>query len=520
MEKAEEYLIKAGEQALNSSASDEALYYYQEALRIYQQLRGGSLDPEKVAMLEKNIALALFNRGHYTDAVEHFDNALNYYWGKLPGNTLSTAVRFLSSFMTFLFALYFPSFWFKKVPTDRDTEAVELFYKKAEALVVIDPKRFLIEFFFFHATVVHFDLTKFKMGIAIFAGASVLFSFIGLSLRIGRRILDYAKPKLPPDDAKQWLIYDLLDTQHLFLKGRWNEIAEYNEELVKKNLRIGETFYTSQHCYWHGLPKIYQGHFDAANLIVTELSEIAAIYENEIQLLLKYLLNIQLLIECRHLKEATAEVNRGIDLVQKNDWVQSALTMHSLKALTCLLAKETKKAGTSLDQADHIRSQVRAAPIQLSFFYRSQFRYYLCRLEDSLVTGHPEKSHEYSRNALQSGKTLIKICRKAALWRTEAYRLMGVYNWLIQNEKSAFKWWQKAITEGERLGALPQLARTYAEMGMRLCATDGESSESDMSRAKGNLQKARTMFRDLGLEYDLKNLDSAISRTRIDLSEI
>ena len=83
---------------------------------------------------------------------------------------------------------------------------MDLFYKKAEALVVIDPKRFFIESFFFYDTIVHFDLTKFKFGIAIFAGASALFSFTGLSLRIGRRILDYAKPRLAPDDAKQWII--------------------------------------------------------------------------------------------------------------------------------------------------------------------------------------------------------------------------------------------------------------------------------------------------------------------------
>ena len=98
LEKAEEYLIKAGEEAVKSSASNEALHYYQEALSIYRRLRGDSADPEKVAMLEKNIGLALFNRGHYTEAVEHFDKALNYYWGELPKNALSKALRFLSSF--------------------------------------------------------------------------------------------------------------------------------------------------------------------------------------------------------------------------------------------------------------------------------------------------------------------------------------------------------------------------------------------------------------------------------------
>ncbi len=124
-------------------------------------------------------------------------------------------------------------------------------------------------------------------GLRIFAGASAMFSFTGLSHRIGRRILDYAKPRLAPDDAKQWIVYDLMDTLHHFLKGQWNEITEYNEDLVNRNLRIGEMFYASQHYYWHGLPKIYQGHFDAARLMVTKLSEIAEAYDNDIYRLLE-----------------------------------------------------------------------------------------------------------------------------------------------------------------------------------------------------------------------------------------
>ena len=376
LEKAEICLIKAGEEALKSSASNEALHYYQEALSIYRMLRGDSVDPEKVAMLEKNIGLALFNRGHYAEAVAHFDKALSYYWAELPKNACQRLSGSCQVSVTFFLALYFPSFWFKRLPTQQDTEAVDLFHKKAEALVVIDPKRFFVESFFLHDKIVHFDFRKFKLGIAIFASASALFSFTGLSLSIARRILDYAKPRLAPDDAKQWITYDLLDTIHLFLKGQWNEITEYNEDLVDRILRIGEMWDATMHYYWHGLPKIYQGHFDAAKLMVTKLSEIAEAYENDIYRLLKYLLNIHLLIECRHINEATDEVNRGIDFVLAKDWRLHALDMHTLKASIHLLAKETEEAGRSLDQANRIRSEVQAVPIQLSAFYRSQFEYY------------------------------------------------------------------------------------------------------------------------------------------------
>jgi class 3 adenylate cyclase/tetratricopeptide (TPR) repeat protein len=513
LEKAEEYLIKAGEEALKSSASNEALYFYREALSIYLRLRGDKADPEKVAMLDKNIGLALFNRGRYAEAVEHFDKALNTYWGQFPQNALSKALRFLSGFIKFILALYFPARWFKRLPTQQDTEAVDLFYKKGEALVVIDPKRFFIESLLFFGTLVHFDLTRFKFGIGIFAGASTLFSFTGFSLSIARRILDYAKPRLSLDDAKQWIVYDLMDTQHHFLKGQWNEITECNEDLVNRNLRIGEIFYACQYYYWHGLPKIYQGFFDAARLMVTKLSELAEAYENDIYRLLKYLLNINLLIECRNFKEATAEVNQGIDLVQRNSWRQSALTMHSLEASIHLLTKETEKARASLDKVNQIRPEVKAAPIQLSFFFRSQFEFYLRCLEDSLRTGHRKESSICRRNAFKSGKMLIKTCQKAALYRTESYRFMGVYHWLIGNEKTALKYWLTAVGEGERLGARPQLSRTYAEIARRLYEVKAETKRPSSIQMEECIEKARAMFVDLALHQDFEELESAIGRT-------
>ncbi len=94
LDKAEEYLIKAGEEALKSSASSEALHFYQEALNIYLKKYGEEADPGKVAMLEKNIAIALFNKGEYIKADEYFERVLSYYGEKLPKHPISIALKF------------------------------------------------------------------------------------------------------------------------------------------------------------------------------------------------------------------------------------------------------------------------------------------------------------------------------------------------------------------------------------------------------------------------------------------
>lgn len=515
MDKTEEFLIKAGEASLKSSASNEALSYYQEALNLYLLHKGENADPKKIAILEKNIGQAFFNRGLYVDAVAHFDKALKYYWGDLPNNSVSSVSKLLSSLLKFMSALYYPSYWFKQSPTPKDVETVELYYKKAQALALIDPKRFFTEFFFFHATVIRFDLTKFKFGMGIFASSSALFAFTGLSFNIARKVLDYAAPRLDNTNPKQIITYNLLDTQHLFLKGEWNKISEYDQDLVNKMLRVGEVWDAAQHYYWHGLPKIFQGHFDEARFMIKKLNELAEVYHNNIYRLLEYLLNIYLLIECREIQEARAEVDRGIDLVKSENWPLSILNIYSLKASIDLLRNDMEQADKSLDVANQVRIRMRIAPIQLCAFYRSLFEYNLRHFEHSLENGLKEEASVYNRNAGKSAKSLLKVCQKAALYRTDSYRLMGVYESLTGDHKGASKWWERAIREGESLGALPQLSRTYAEMAVRLSANSGHFSRTGSNIAKDALRKSREMFSSLGLHRDLENLTSMTDRRSV-----
>ncbi|MFH1116423.1 MAG: AAA family ATPase [Pseudomonadota bacterium] len=520
LEKAEEYLIKAGEEALRSAASNEALNYYRDALDIYRRQTGANADPEKVAMLEKNIALAFFNRGLYAEAVEHFDKALTYYWGELPKKALAKKIRLVSSLINILLAVYFPSFRFRELPTQKDTEAVDLFLKKIQALVIIDHKRYLMEHVYLNATVVRFDLSKLKLGPGIFISAAALFTFGGLSLGTGRRILDYAKPRLVPDDLRALIHYDLQDMMHLFMKGRWNEIADYKEDLVNKVVRIGGMWDASMNYYWHGISKIFQGYFDEARLLVSELNGLAEAYENDIYLNLKYLLNTYLLTECRRLNEAAAELNRGLSLTQTRGWDLSEFHMHALMTAVHMLMNEMEKARKSLDEARRIKSDLRVVPLHLSVFYRSELEYYLRLLEDSGTRGSGKESLEHRRNALKSGKKLIKACRKAAQYRAESFRLMGILHWLTDDRDAAFTWWRKGIREAENLGARAQLARIYAEMAKRLWKNTGPSADSDATKAVEYSEKAGTLFSELGLEHDLEDLKSVMDRKGVELPEV
>jgi tetratricopeptide (TPR) repeat protein len=504
-QKTEEYLIKAGQEALRAAASDEALHYYEEALQLYLKKSGSDADPEKVAMLEKNIALALYNRGQHQEAVKHFDKALGYYWGKLPQGRVLVAVKFSSAFVHLLVALYLPLLKFRKTPAEGDLETISLFSRKCRSLAVIDTKRFLVESLYLHKIISAFDLQKLQNGGALFAGVSALFSFGGISFKLSRKILDIIRDRVEKGDVRDYAIFELCETFYNFLKGNWEELRDYDDDLVDRNCKIGEIWDASIHLYWHALGNIWQGSFDKAKSVIDKLNELFEVYQNDLSKILAYELHTYLLIKSQRLNEALVESEKGIEFGEK---VHSAFwELHTSQAWIYLLMGEIEKSERCFERAEKVRSQIKAAPFQLSNLYRIQLEIDLYRLREWMKGGNRVKVHESQRKAIRSTKQLLGVTRKVAQHRTDSYRLAGGYYWLINKQGKALRWWHRAVQEGERLGARPQLATVYFEVGKRLLEPESKYRDLDGLGAKEYLKKARALFEEMGLHADLDELD-------------
>jgi hypothetical protein len=105
----------------------------------------------------------------------------------------------------------------------------------------------------------------------------------------------------------------------------------------------------------------------------------------------------------------------------------------------------------------------------------------------------------------------LKISYKIALNKIHVMRLWGLYFWLSQKQNKAIGWWQKTIDEGKRLKARPELARTYMEIGKRLLEEKSKYRELNSIKAEKYLEKAREMFEEMDLQWDLDELDRIVS---------
>ena len=74
---------------------------------------------------------------------------------------------------------------------------------------------------------------------------------------------------------------------------------------------------------------------------------------------------------------------------------------------------------------------------------------------------------------------------------------MGTLNWLTGKQKKALNWWDKSIRTGKDLGARPDTARTYREVGQRLAEASSKFKELSGILAEEYLEKAQLLFEEM-----------------------
>src|SRR5258708_4744271 len=77
-EKAQDYLLKVGDQAGKMAADAEALEHYHQAIAAYEQSSDKQWDPFQRAVIERKIGEALFRRGNHDRALESLHRSLAY----------------------------------------------------------------------------------------------------------------------------------------------------------------------------------------------------------------------------------------------------------------------------------------------------------------------------------------------------------------------------------------------------------------------------------------------------------
>jgi tetratricopeptide (TPR) repeat protein len=510
LDKAEEYMIKAGEEAMKSAASSEALSYFQEALSIYRGKFKEKASSEKIAMLEKNIAHALLNRGRNLEAADYFTRVLEYYGETFPKTRLGVAMKLTHGLVSLLLGLYLPAIKWRRIPTERDKEIIHLYYYKGLALSQPDPKRMFIETIFMLKRMTDVDISGVQNGYGIFASHSVLFSWTGISKRISKIILDFTKNKIDHRDDKAYANYLFSQFNHDFCMGDFIPPDPNLYLLMDRMIKGGELPYGVIITVRLGYYFLEIGQFTKTIEITEKLNAIYREYNQDIAEVYGIKLKTRLFLKQRRLEEALRSFYEGITFIDKKAAKNMHFEMHTFKARTLLLSGEIEEARECLEHLETIRGETPLVPFYLSDYLTGRFMFALYRLENALKTGD-NSYNKCVQEARLWGKESFKMCKKFNRDRVEAKRYMGTFYWLTGKKRDALKWWHLSIETGEAFNMKPELSRTYFEIGKRLSEPQSPYRELNGISAAEYLNKAKTMFEEMDLQWDLEQLENLIA---------
>lgn len=456
---AEAYLFLAGEEAARAAASREALSYFEEAARLYLQLHGDGGDPARRARLEHNIGLALMNTGRLADAMPHFDRALALLGDPIPARLPAALLQGAGDAAAVLARLVAPRLF--RAPTGRTDhrEDLQVRYARIKAQSTSDPTRLVLDYTRAVRLLNDTDPSAVpEQAIGLYGGFAAMFAYSGLSFRLGRRYLAIADRLRRPGHPKDQFDHDCLVCICNYLEGIWDDAAgTVPDEVVRAALRHGGLWEVNTYLGLDADRRLRRGDFAGARRRIEQLADLADTYGFAFARTNQMAQTTLLLLEERRLDGALDAANLYHAGVQ--DPPLRVLALGSRAKAQVLLGDRDGAAATLAAAAQVVQAAPIIPPWHLSAYAVGRLRHDLAALE--IAAGAARDAAAGA--ARQSARAARRVAARVAVQRTEITRLVARLHWLLGDERRAAHWLRAAIATGERLRALPELARAHAD---------------------------------------------------------
>jgi len=251
---------------------------------------------------------------------------------------------------------------------------------------------------------------------------------------------------------------------------------------------------------------------------LTKLSEISESYDYDFGRLLEKIYQPFCNVTKREIYHNASEyLDQSMALANKlglREWDSAIL---GLKAKWQVMLRDFTGASASLDGAEKILLEHGyVVPIRRWPIYTNRFLFEVNHLEEAMRSEATGRNHsklsEFKKRAHKSGRAAIKLSRWVAMIKPETQRLMGTLCWLENRQKHALNYWDKSLKSAKHLGSRPELARTYVEVGKRLFEKKSRFQDLKGIRAEEYFEKARQLFTEMNLKWDLEELEKTKRR--------
>jgi tetratricopeptide (TPR) repeat protein len=497
---AESYLFRAGEEAEQSAASAEALNLFREAAAIYDRLHGDGGDHRHRAALQKHIGMALLNTGRHHESIPCFDRALELLGEPVARTPVKQALRWVIDMSAVLLHVYAGNRTARRSRAlEHDREVCKLFFERGHAEVTSDPRRLFLELATGLRRLSRIDPSEIDEACGMFVSCAGIFAYSGLSFAISRRMLGVAESLIRPGSVRDHFVYRAMAFTYDYLRGDWATAPTIEETFVDEALRHGMVWDVTLYIGLEMDRRLRRGDFTGARAMLTKLAEIRDNYgyayagSNHNGML------AILLIEERRLQDALPLTLHHHEVSVEG--TLKLMTLGMLGKIYTLLDRRAEAADVLQRAAEVSRQEGVVSPWHQSIHHVAQLLYDVTALEAAQRGQMQEPWHRLRRRALRSSRRALATAAKVGKERVESLRLTGQLWWSLGKPNRARIWWRRCLAEAERMGARPEMARAYAAIGS--CVGN---AELDGVSGHAYIDRARAMFQDLQLDWDLEQL--------------
>ena len=499
VEKAEHHLVLAGEVAMASAASSEALAYFREAHRLYIRMHGEGGDPERRFQLEKALATALLLTGHLTESRPHFDRALEHLGERVARTRRSAYVQLAKDAARVLSRVYLRRGRMSRRPASPELrEALTLLYNRARVESVADPEWFLFDSMYMTGRLTTVDPRTVEQAFAQWAGVALMFSYSGLSFAVSRRIAEVARSILRDDRPVDLFTYHLMNFMRDYFEGNWDSPCQVDDAFVERTIRAGAFWDVDTFLGMDALKQIDLGNLDRARARLEKIAELVDEYGYDFAETNRISITTFVAIAERRLDDASNAVETYLERPEE------LLNLIGLgnKAKIELLSGNVAAAGETLDAADRLVDRIpNATPFHSGWYRTSRLFHTVRALDEAIADGDRVRIGALRARVGADVGRAMRTAAALAMIRTEVYRHAGSIHWLLGAPRRAAQWWERSLTEGTRLGARPELARSHLEIARRLAAAP--SSTIAGADAAAHRATAERLLRELRLDHEL-----------------
>ena len=504
--KAIDYLEKAGEQAMESYANQEAVGFYSEALALDARLEPGS-NRLRRGRWERGLGEAYYRLTQFTEAEEHLEKALVLLGRPLPSAPVRLVISLVGGLLEQALHRLWPSLFIGRSQGEERARFLEsyLAYEHLADIYNYSQRNRLL--------IIGYGNAFFQMhNLAERAGPSPHLARSNSNMylimgNIGLHSLAEAYHNRAEETVKS--VNDLPAMLRMRIAngiyrtgiGQWAKAQGSFRQAIEISDRLGDRFQWGQAIGILEKNIYFQGEFAHALKMSDDLYE--AVRHGDNLLIQGWGLYSQGENKLRlgKIDEAISFIEAALAIYTQSPDRQIEPLIYGLLAVARLHKGEHGLARSAAHKAAELIAELSFPFFFLLEGYAGVAEVYLALWEASSNRPVAERK-TLEKSARQACKALHKFARVFPIGRTRAWLWKGLYFWLAGKGSKAMGAWQKGLAAARKLEMPYDEGLLHYEIGRHLDAPDPARKE--------HLARACEIFERLGASYDLERAQARL----------